>query len=454
MVDSEIHLRNIAGGLSTLCLLNPPARGTALNPDTPDPCDLSFLNELAANSQHPLTDDENLLRQRLHALWQDADAVIVLLGGKAGRLGESIVGTALLEGCLQLLQATGKAGTPVHILVDAKVEELFPPSDYRTIYWPEIHVSPLKTTAAPLEIIGQYSMPEKARHVLVLDCHGTNDGMPYLQLYSPAEESQQPSQRTTFAIAGQLFRMGIRDYAQRGPVSRYADFLTDFFMFPAQLLDGKKVQPRLYPIDQDAQRYHQLATELQLDPEALPIIGFFQSVVLAKCYELWDEVMQRLSEYVALHFPQQKLEFILPCGPDEDLPDNFKMADIADWLQDFRGAAQNSRVVIYRTTTLRDLLVLTHKAALALSDDTGPGHIAGALQIPTITAYLPGTLYSQQVWSSTLYHHGISPRQEDYSNQQVKSAILWGNTDIINSITPELLYQQTLHYLPSHLQTS
>ena len=423
----------------------------ALSPDTPERLDLSFFKQVAANSQHPFTDDENRLRQRLHTLWLEADAVMIILGGKAGRLGESIVATALLEGCLQLLQATGNAGTPVHILVDAGVEELFPASNYQAHYWPEIYVSPLRTTTAPLEILEQYNPPESAHHVLVLDFHGQNDGMPYLQFHSIPGES---SRRTAVAIAGQLFRIAIRHYARRGPARRYADFLTDFFMFPAQLLVGEKVQPRLYSLDQDTQRYKQLVTELHLDPTAFTVVGFFQSVVLAKCYELWDEVMQPLSEYFALHFPQQKLEFILPCGPDEGLPDNFKMADIADWLQDFRGTEQNSRVVMYRTTTLRDLLVLTQHAELVLSDDTGPGHIAGALQIPTITAYLPGTLYMQQVWSSTLYHHGISPNQKEYSNEQVKSAILWGKTDIIDSISPELLYQQALQHLPARFRIS
>ena len=253
-------------------------------------------------------------------------------------------------------------------------------------------------------------------------------------------------------LLARLFRVGVRSYAQRGPVRRYADFVEELFTLPKGIIDDEHAQPRILLSAEDDARYAILASELGLDAQAIQIMCFFQSVVLAKCYERWDEVMLLLCEYLAKYFPPQKVEFLIACGPDDDLPMGFKKADMEAWLQDFTGVNNNACVLVRTTSSLRDLAILTKHATLTLANDTGPSHIAGALSTPTVTPYLPGNLYSKHVWSSTPWHRGVTLEKHALTFRELEAAVLWGNTDIINSISPQDLQEAICACLPPELQ--
>jgi hypothetical protein len=143
--------------------------------------ELAFLDELAQDASRGLTKSETrilgIARQALEA----ADAVVIHFGGRAGRLGEAIVGTAFLEGTLQTLAVVGKQHTLLTVIIDASIAELMSVAEYRRRYWPEIAV----IVAAPGEVnrVGLASFADKsARNVLVLDFHAEHDGAPYLTI--------------------------------------------------------------------------------------------------------------------------------------------------------------------------------------------------------------------------------------------------------------------------------
>jgi hypothetical protein len=404
--------------------------------------ELDFLHEHAQDKQPTSTEHEQAVIAQVHAALLEADEVFICLGGRAGRLGESVVGTALLEGTLQALHYAGRDGIPVSIIVDKSVLELFNEELYQEDYWSRITIVSITQPEEMEEVVVKRAT---GRHVLVVDCHGAHDGMPYLRIQSDQDEHRI----TTLA---RLFRVGIRSYAQRGSDRRYADFIEDLFGLPVQAIPGKQAQPALRLSAQDKARYPELALAFDLNPAALQVICFFQSVVRAKCYERWQEVMLPLCEYMARHFPLQKIDFLLACGPEEDLPESVKKAALIEEFQDFTGMNQNARVLVSTTPSLHDLAILISKAAFVLANDTGPGHMAGALHIPTITPYLPGNIYSKRVWSSTPWHHGVTLEPNPYSYRELESAVIWDNPELVSSIPPEDLLQKVLQCLSRELR--
>jgi hypothetical protein len=148
---------------------------------------LSFLHERALDPGYRLSASERGIVEMAKDALATCNAVVVCLGGKAGRLGETIVATGLLEATLQALRSTGKADTPVSIIVDEEVATLFDEHLYRQTYWPQINIIqvPPGTSQDISRIIGNYA---KGNHILALDFHGSNDGMPYLQF----EEEEKP----------------------------------------------------------------------------------------------------------------------------------------------------------------------------------------------------------------------------------------------------------------------
>ncbi len=105
------------------------------------------------------------------------------------------------------------------------------------------------------------------------------------------------------------------------------------------------------------------------------------------------------------------------------------------------------RVIVATTPSLLDLAVILRHATLALSNDTGPGHLAGALAIPTITPFLPGAVYSRQVWASTLSHRGVTLDPSPYSYDAITAEIFAGRTDIVNTTPPEYLAAAAIAHL-------
>ncbi len=400
--------------------------------------EMPWLQQLALDGDYPLTEADKRVVEIAHTALLRADAVELRLGGKAGRLGECIVETAFLEGMLSLLEQLGKAGTPVTIFVDAGASSLFDDTTYAAQFWPGVHFQPASDRAMSGEHHNASEFAEqKPRYLLALDFHGAHDGEPYLQQHETATSSV-----TTLA---QLHRVAVRSYAHRGPRRRYAAFLENLFGLPEGTVDDLKAQPRIRLNARDEARYSELARASGLNDNTTRIICFFQSVVAAKCYENWDDVMTAICEHWARNHPSQRLEFFIACGPDDDQP--VRCEDLATYFTGFTGVQGNARVLVATTPSLRDLAILVSRAALCLSNDTGPGHLAGTLHIPTITPYLPGDIYPMRIWASTLWHHGVTLPPATFTFAEIENAILNSHNDIINSVPAELLAAEAISAL-------
>ena len=394
--------------------------------------DLAFLDTLALDADRALSPPERHALTIAHEALMFADAVVIHIGGKAGRLGEAIVGTAFVEGTLRTLAAVGKAETPLTVIVDDTLAELMPVAEYRARYWQAITI----TSAAPanVERVGMASYaPTPTQHLLALDFHGAHDGMPTLEI--------EDVERRVTTLAS-LNRVALRSYAARGPEQRYAAFFRDLFSLSDASLAGDAVQPHIYIPAADDARYPTLARSFGLEEYALLIVCFFQSVVAAKCYERWDDVLALIADHIGQRFPGRRIDFFVACGPDANQP--VYQEDLAAILGGFTGYQHNVRVIVAATPSLLDLAIILKHAILALANDTGPGHLAGALGIPTVTPYLPGTLYAKQVWASTSWHRGVTLEPSLYSFEQLKAQVFAGRTDIINTIPPERLAAEAI----------
>lgn len=398
--------------------------------------DLAFLHDCGGDPTRALTEDERRCVRAVQAAVVACDSVVFHIGGRAGRLGECVVATALLEGFLLALATLGKRHVAVRIAVEGTAAELFDAHLYRARHWREIEVLALQADDAEhmLEDLPGY-------HTLVVDLHGGHDGMPALDVAVCGD-------RSVLTLA-RLFRVGVRSYAAHGPSRRYGAMVETLLALPSGTIDSLRAQPAVLLSHAERSRYPSLARACGLRRGALPIFGIFQSVVVAKCYGQWEGVLDGLCSTFASRFPGCQLDLVLPCGPDEQNPEGVRFDDLTSEFAGFTGMHGNARVHVIRDLSLRELAVLLTHALLTLSNDTGPGHIAGAVGVPTITPYLPGSVYSKRVWSSTLWHRGVTLDPNPYTHQQIESAVLWNRSDIIDAIPPDELVAQALDALPA-----
>jgi len=417
---------------------------TTPDADTSTSIDLAFLHERGLDPARALREDERRATAAVRAAAEACDGVLVRLGGRAGRLGETVVATALLEGVLLGLRTLGRVGVPVHIAVDGPAAELFDAATYREQHWPEIEVVPLPAAIGAADASSAAlvrTLP--GRRPLVFDLHGGHDGMPALEI---AGEHDVGGQR--IATCTRLFRTGVRAYAAHGPARRYADFVEDLLNLDADSVDGERAQPTL-AIAAEREDAQAISRRYDLRPGTLRIAGIFQSVVPAKCYGHWEAVLDGVCRHVAERVPGAAVDVVLACGPDEQNPEGVRLADLEAELGAFTGTGGNARVRVVRTETLRDLAALLARAALVLANDTGPGHVAGALGVPTVTPYLPGEVYSRRVWASSPQHRGVTLDPNPYTRRQIEQAVLWANTGVIDSIPPDEVIRAALAALPA-----
>jgi ADP-heptose:LPS heptosyltransferase len=218
----------------------------------------------------------------------------------------------------------------------------------------------------------------------------------------------------------------------------------DLLSLPAGSLDGRLAQPTLR-LPMDDARYDALATAYGLRPGVPLVVGCFQSAMVAKCYGHWRAVLDGVSAHLAARRPAAALEVLIACGPDGENPPGARYADLAEEFAGYGGSG-NLRAIVARTATLTDLACCLGHAALALTNDSAPGHMAGALGIPVVAPYLPGDVYSLRVWASSLLHRGVTS-DAGFSRRQVENAVLWDHTDVIDSIPPVRLMATALDAL-------
>ncbi|HLG63678.1 MAG TPA: glycosyltransferase family 9 protein [Ktedonosporobacter sp.] len=407
--------------------------------------EMSFLQELALNKQLVIAKQDQETLACVSKIFKAANGILIRLGGKAGRLGESIVGTAFLEGILLALDCLHINDVDISIVVDENVVELFDEELYQARFSRQINVfqAPSDATNNIWKLPAYHPGQD---NIMIMDFHGANDGAPYLQVdQEMLTHSNEPSSRMrTVTTLSHLFRVAVRSYVHRGPYRRYADFIEELLSLPEGSIDSYKVQPNLLLSAHDEARYPYLVETSGLNPEAMQIVCFFQSVVIAKCYPRWDEVIALIHDYFARNFPTQKLDFLIACGPDAQQPEGLKQSDVQDDYGNLLKGQTNARILVHTIDSLRDLAVIVKHATFVLSNDTGPAHISGALHIPTIVPYLPGNVYSKQVWASSLRHFGVTLDPDSFSFEETKAAVLWNKTHIIGSISPARIADEVM----------
>jgi hypothetical protein len=325
-------------------------------------------------------------------------------------------------------------------MVDERVGDLFDTLVYQDAFWPRLQIV-TSPEAEHLDASSWHSLAFPADSTLRLDLHGAHDGMPYL------EEADGD-----MALM-HLSRAGIRCYARHKQLRRYADFIQDLLSLPPGAVDPRLAQPRIRLGALARARYSSLAQAVRWHEEALHIVCFFQSIVTAKCYQRWDEVLAALTDLVARQWPNRQMEILLACGPEEQQPAGFHMSDLKASFAGFTGTRRNALVRVEQIPLLCDLAVLLSRASLVLSNDTGPGHLAGALSIPTITPFLPGGVYSKEVWASSLWHHGVTLEPSPFTTREIESAVIWDDTAVIDRVPPESIVAEALTCLLTDSQT-
>lgn len=403
--------------------------------DEPIAHDLSFLATVVGGSRQPLTPPAREALRHAAAVFRGADRFVIWTGGKAGRIGESVVETALVYGTLLAIRRTRRRPPPVTLVVDDRIGELFVPALLRERFWQQIEVLPVPPAQSPAiaQALARQGFEEE---VVLVDLNGGSEGTPYLRSERHRRGPHAPWR--TLHTLGHLFHTAVVRFAARGAERRYADFVETLFSLPAYTLDGCEAQPAILLSDEERAQAVPMLRRLGVAPHTVPFLCFFQSVAVAKCYGHWWDVMDGIAQAAAAL--GRWVAFLLVCGPNESGRPGLDRADLEAAFGGSCAMEGTAHVVVCEIPSLRDLAILATRC-LTLANDTGPGHVAAAAGSPVVTPYLPGDVYPMRVWASTPRHRGVTAEPSPFSHRQVANAVLWGENWPMDAIAPPALVQ-------------
>ena len=395
--------------------------------------DLSFLGALASGDSSPLSPGAREALAQAAAVFRRAERFVVRTGGKAGRIGESVLETALVHGTLLALKRTRRRPPLVTLVVDDRVRELFAPALLHERFWSQVEVIavPPAESEAAARAAALHGFEDES---VLLDLNGGSVGAPFLRSERHRRGPHAPWR--TLHTLGQLFHTAVVRFAVRGPERRYADFLETLFSLPAYTLDGYEVQPEILLTDEERAHATPMLRRLGVAPRTIPFLCFFQSVAVAKCYPSWWDVIEGIAR--AASEMGRPVVFLVVCGPNESGRAGLERADLEQVFGGF--GVPGASVVFCEIPSLRDLVILATRC-LTLANDTGPGHVAAAAGSPVVTPYLPGEVYPKRVWASTPRHRGISVEPSPFSRRQVTDAVLGGENWPMEVISPSAVVE-------------
>ena len=377
--------------------------------------------------------------QDISGVLADSSHVVLQLGGKFGRIGESIITSAFIYPVHEALLMLGRHDTKITLIVDRGVSCLYDRQLYSFNLGRQLDVIPADPSLS--NSVAQKLCSSGEENIFLFDFNGGNEKHPqYMCL-----EFSNAKCRHRISVLSNLFRSSVRCFAALGALERYARFIEHILVLPSGSVDRNRSQPNILLGDQDELRYEQLMSQLAFDPSSINITCFFQSVVSAKCYGHWEDVLMGISNFLKRIRRDKMVNFIMACNSDDSQSQRFSAKDLREQFTGFSGA-NNARCVVCQIS-LRDVAIVSKHSVMTLSNDTGPAHIAGAVGTPVVVPFLPGNVYSMAVWSSSLPFRGLTLEPNPYRFDEIRDAVAYGYTHIIDSIQPEVLIQRAVDTL-------
>lgn len=257
---------------------------------------------------------------------------------------------------------------------------------------------------------------------------------------NPSVDSREAS-GNQITTATNLLRAAIELYNQKiDSNTRYARFIEDLLSLPPNTLDSHQAIPLVKLPDDQENTFDNLASKFGIDKTKQQIAILIEASSPSKRYkpDNWIEVVSKIAD----EYPDYQFNFI--CNPSSKLP-GYTTTDIESLLNK-RGLSKNGRVVY---GDIDEMTVFLAHQKLVLTNDTGLGHIAGAVEKgpPVLTVFLPKGPPPSFWLSSPRQHAAVLAEDEQEKLPNVDINVTDEKIKLINKIKPQDVARKALEIL-------
>lgn len=363
--------------------------------------------------------------------FRTSDEIYVVLGGA---IGDAVISTAYVKAIEESLRVAGK-NTPITVIVNQDHGNLYDGLASANV---TIKTAPRGQGAQTMQALLAASSQQ---HPIIFDFeHFLNEG-------PTIEKTTQGAKNIT--TLNNLFPAAIEMYNNdTDPQRRYASFMEELLSLPASSIDANKAKPTVtLPANADAM-YDALASKTGIDkanPNQIAIV--VEASVPGKRYSMdkWAALIEKMkTEYPGYQF---NVIFNSAASPASGA---YAKTDIESSLS-AHGVLGDCHIIDGGDASvvgeLMDLAALFKHQKLVLGNDTGLGHIAGALeQGPSvITVFMPGRfppafwVSSQKQTAVVATTNGPADSGAEHERDEAKKGINNTQTeDIMEKVRPVL----------------
>jgi ADP-heptose:LPS heptosyltransferase len=378
--------------------------------------------------------------------FNNADRVYFIAGGgqtegTAGALGDAVVSTGYIEAVSEALSQAGK-DTPVTIVI---------PQQYKTLYQgltgPNVEIVTFNPGFSGFHTAESLIKRNSNRRPLILDFetyHTSTDG--------PSIQSHDESGKQVTALNNML-RFGIERYDWKTDGERrFGHYIEDLFLLNKDSLSPDQARmlvylpenmPGLYknhsipPRDiSKSEYYQQLLTDKKIDDSKPQIAVVLEGSETHKRYGLdnWAKVIDIMSQ----KYPGYQFNLIF--DPREKINhDQYTPSQIENALSN-AGVRDKCNII---SGSLLDIAVLLDHQDLVLSNDTGLGHIAAALENgPEVVTIFSPNGAPPDMWTMSPTQHEVYIGTEDGDRDQHEERL-----KKINRINPQQVADVALNLI-------
>lgn len=325
--------------------------------------------------------------------FDEADHIYIVFGGA---IGDGVIGTAYLSGVQEALRRQGRT-TQITLVVSQDHGKLY---DYLASSNVNVEKASRGGGMSKAQQLIVASNPQKP---LILEFEHFYDKDP--QVETVTNGTQQITEVTNLLpIAVQLYNNdadGIR---------RYSHFVEELFSLRKNSL-GSKVKPIInLPADKDA-IYSRIASKFGIDvsnPDQITIV--IEASVSGKRYNI--RKYAKLISEISQEYPGYQFN-ILYNSSASPASGGYQITDIENAL-DNAGVRNICHIIDGSDNTtitdVSDIAVLLERQKLVIGNDTGIGHMAGAIESgpSVLTLFMPGRFLPKH-WLSSTKQQAVTP---------------------------------------------
>ena len=392
--------------------------------------------EIEMRKTPEMEQEYNECLQVLRSGIETADVIYIK---RRGKIGDMIFGLGYQRAVEAAFDRYG-IDTPIKVLIDPEQDFYDGYPREKTEFIPQASLGKNEET----DYFNQDMKQHKFKNALVINLDTKDSGK--FETSGSVRREKVSRQRTITSVDLFSDQLAIdwNNYSV-GRTERFAAPIEAIFSLPSDDIPAEETQPRIPPSSDDEQRYQTLANDFGIKADKMHIVFNIEASKPGKRWSLENSV--KLAELLKRKYPNSQILFL----QDENSRTIGYMEDDIHTASQKHGLSKEQGDYTIIHSSLKNLCALFEKGeiALAVSNDSGVGHIAAAKGVDVLMPFRSTKAITPDTFTFGEHEFVCTPDKESENHDDITNSDEEHREEhkLINTITPEAMFTSAIALL-------